>query len=43
MNFNFLDGSDEPAFTCRNRPCPIGWTRCTNGSYRCIKNNEFCG
>ena len=37
------DHSDEPAFTCRNRPCPTGWFRCANQSYKCIINTRVCG
>jgi hypothetical protein len=43
-DFDCPDRSDEPAFTCRNRPCPLGWNKCTNssGSYKCIHSSRFC-
>lgn len=37
------DGSDEPAFRCRNRNCTTGWKKCPNrNNYRCIPSFSFC-
>lgn len=41
-DFDCPDHSDEPAYTCRNRQCPAGWTRCGNSSYKCIHNTQLC-
>ena len=40
-DFDCPDNSDEHAYTCRNRQCPSGWTRCKN-SYKCIHSTRIC-